>query len=170
MLTTTLNRIKEYSPCHEGWKELLGFLNKNKADNDPLGFDVILESNGLTDAVWCLQAEPNNIKEYRLFGIACARDVQHLMVDERSIKAIDAVEMYAMGEINADELQQAYIAACLVFDKTMSYEVEHASSVARRVCGAGLYGSRIANNAYRFLTLGFEEVQKERFIKMIESL
>jgi hypothetical protein len=44
--TTTLNAIREHSPCASGWAKLLNTLGKTKADDDPLLLSAILESNG----------------------------------------------------------------------------------------------------------------------------
>ena len=111
MITTTLNRIREHSPCHEGWLKLLRHLGKTKADNKPLPFAVILESNGLDDALWCCRAEPQHAKEWRLFAVSCARRVQHLMTDKRSIDALDVAERHAHGNATDSELAAAWAAA-----------------------------------------------------------
>jgi hypothetical protein len=50
-------------------------------------------------------------KELRLFAVRCARGIQHLMKDERSINAIDVAERYANGEATDDELDAAWAAA-----------------------------------------------------------
>ena len=55
MITTTLNKIREHSPCADGWSKLLKHLNKTEADDEPLPFAVILESNGLDDALWAMR-------------------------------------------------------------------------------------------------------------------
>ena len=72
MLYTTLNKIKEKSPCISGWNTLLKHLNKTKADDEPLSFLTILESNGIDDTLWCCRAAPEYDKERRLlqFGVA----------------------------------------------------------------------------------------------------
>ena len=111
MITTTLNRIREHSPCAEGWEKLLKHLGKTKADDEPLPFSVILESNGLDDALWCCRAEPQYAKEWRLFAVWCARQVQHLMTDPRSLAALDVAERYANGHATAAELYAAWDAA-----------------------------------------------------------
>src|SRR5574343_1279078 len=95
MLTTTLKRIKAQSPCQYGYKKLLVSLGKTKADDEPIAFVIILESNGLEDALWCLQAESENIdiqKRARLFAVFCARQNEHLLTDERSKNAIIVAE------------------------------------------------------------------------------
>ena len=107
MITTTLNRIKKHDPCIDGWKKLLKYLGKTKPDDEPLPYSVIVKSNGLDDALWCCRAEPQYAKEWRLFAVWCARQVQHLMKDERSIKVIDVAERYANGQATEEELYVA---------------------------------------------------------------
>ena len=58
MKTTTLNKIKKHRPCKEGWEKLLNHLGKTQADDEPLSFLTILESNGIDDALWCTRAAP----------------------------------------------------------------------------------------------------------------
>jgi hypothetical protein len=111
MITTTLNRIRKHDPCERGWKKLLEHLGKTKADNKPLPLVTILESNGLDDALWCLRAVDRHDREMRLYAVACARRVQHLMKSRRSIKALDVAERYANGEATDKELKAGYEAA-----------------------------------------------------------
>lgn len=47
----------------------------------------------------------------RLFAVWCARQVQHLMDDERSIAALDVAERFANGEATSEELAAAGAAA-----------------------------------------------------------
>ena len=111
MITTTLNRIREQSPCVEGWKKLLAHLDKTQADDEPLPFSTILDAIGLEDTLSCLRAEPQHNREWRLFSVWCARQVQHLMTDTRSIAAIDMAERYAHGEATDEELRVSEVAA-----------------------------------------------------------
>ncbi len=50
-------------------------------------------------------------RELRLFAVWCARQVQHLLTDPRSINAIDVAERYANGEATDRELTAASAAA-----------------------------------------------------------
>jgi hypothetical protein len=86
-LITALNKIRARGPCKSGWKKLLKHLGKTEADDEPLPFSVILDSNGLDDALWCCRTAPEYDKEWRLFAVWCARQVQHLMKDKRSAAA-----------------------------------------------------------------------------------
>jgi hypothetical protein len=47
----------------------------------------------------------------RLFAVGCARKVQYLMKDQRSIDALDVAERYANGNATEDELAAARKAA-----------------------------------------------------------
>lgn len=50
-------------------------------------------------------------KELRLFAVFCARQVEHLLTDERSKNAIDVAESFANEEATKDELTAAWAAA-----------------------------------------------------------
>lgn len=110
-MQTTLNKIRQHSPCADGWKKLLAHLGKTQADDEPVSIAVIVESNGLDDALWCLRAVEGRDKEIRLFAVWCARQVQHLMTDERSLAALDVAERFANGEASGEELAAAGVAA-----------------------------------------------------------
>ena len=108
---TTLKKIKAHRPCQYGWEKLLASLNKTKADDEPVSLLHILNSNGFDDALWALRASDASDKDMRLYAVWCARQVQHLMEDPRSLQAIDVAERYANGEATAEELSAAYAAA-----------------------------------------------------------
>ncbi len=112
MIYTTLNHIREHNPCADGWRKLLTHLGKNDP-YAPLAYSTILESNGLDDALWCLRAEPQHSRIWRMYAVRCARRVQHLMTDERSLQALDVAERHARGEATDSELTTAWDAARL---------------------------------------------------------
>ena len=49
--------------------------------------------------------------EQRVFAIACARSVSHLLTDQRSHDAIDMAERYVLGDATADMMAAAARAA-----------------------------------------------------------
>jgi hypothetical protein len=111
-MKTTLNRIRQHSPCTEGWSKLLAHLGKTKADDEPLSIAAIVESNDLNDALWCLRSVEGHDKEIRLYAVWCARKVQHLMTDSRSLEALDIAEAYAhVAATDADAARAAARAA-----------------------------------------------------------
>ena len=78
MLNTTFNRLHQAGACTGGYRKLaayLGGVNKYGPDT-PIPLTTILESNGLADTLWCLQAtiEPAQdlIIEY------CCRAFEHV--------------------------------------------------------------------------------------------
>jgi hypothetical protein len=110
-MKTTLKRIRKNRPCKEGWSKLLTYLGKTSADDEPLEIATIVESSGLYDALWCLRAVEGEDRKIRLFTVWCARRVQHLMTDPRSLQALDVAEAYANGTATLEELKEARDAA-----------------------------------------------------------
>ena len=110
-MKTTLNAIREHQPCANGWAKLLRHLGKTKADHEPVLIRTILDSNGLDDALWCLRAVTGHDREIRLYAVWCARRVQHLMIDPRSIAALDVAERYANNLATEHDLEAAWDAA-----------------------------------------------------------
>jgi len=110
-MNTTLNQIREKSPCSSGWEKLLKHLSKTQADDEPLSLITILDSNGLNDAVWCLESVKGQDRQIIFYPVWCARQVQHLMTDKRSLDALDVAERYANGRATKKELAIAMDAA-----------------------------------------------------------
>ena len=128
--TTTLNAIREHSPCASGWAKLLRSLGKTKVADEPLLLSVILDSNGLDDTLWALRAVVERDREIRLYGVWCARQVQHLMTDPRSISAINVAEQFAKGEVTKEILEAAWAAATRATEAAAEAAAEAAGSAA----------------------------------------
>jgi hypothetical protein len=113
MITTTLNKIRSYSPCTSGWDKLLKSLNKILADDIPLKFSTILESNGIDDTLWCLRSIcPEHAYEVRLFAADCAEAVLHIFEkkypdDKRPHLSIEAARKFANREISGYDMHTA---------------------------------------------------------------
>ena len=110
-MKTTLNKIRSHGPCTDGWEKLLRHLGKTQADDESLDLLTILNSNGLDDTLWCFCAVDGHDREMRLFGVWCARQVQYLLTDQRSIDALDVSERFANGHATTEELAAARDAA-----------------------------------------------------------
>lgn len=111
MIYTTLNRIRANSPLPQRLETLLALPGKKVADDEPLPLIAILDTTGLDDALWCLRAEPQHAAIWRLYAVHCARRVQHLMQDPRSLAALDVAERHATGGATDEELAAARTAA-----------------------------------------------------------
>ena len=148
MITTTLNRIRDHSPCQPGWEKLLVGLGKTKADDEVLSFATILEIVGLDDALWYCRAEPQYAKEWRLFAVAVARRVEHLNTDPRVKNAIDVAERYAHGEATDAELKAARVAAWDARDaraaKAVAWAVAWAAGAAAGAAERAAWDARAA--------------------------
>jgi hypothetical protein len=77
----------------------------------------------MTEADWRSCEEPEGMVEWvrgrglltdrkaRLFGAACCRRIQHLIPDERSLRAVEAAELAADGRIGQEEVMTVWRAA-----------------------------------------------------------
>ena len=97
---------------------LLGSLGKIIPDDEPLKISTIFSSISLSDALDCLEATGgyDYKKELRLYAIFCVRKIQHLIQDERHIKAIDITEDYINNKATKRELKLAYSFVKEAFD------------------------------------------------------
>ena len=110
-MKTTLNKIKEFEPCEDGWEKLLLSLNKTEADDEELSLLDIFESNGLHHALWALRAVEGHDKEIRLMACDFAESVVYLANDERCVNAIKVSRNYANGLATIEELNAARAAS-----------------------------------------------------------
>ncbi len=119
----TLKQLRENKACVSGYNKVVSTLKGIEYDcnretyirfkhDDPISLVSILESNGIEDTLWCLRVNDAEwARDSRLFAVWCARQVQHLMNDERSINALDVAEKFANGEATQDDLAAAWDAA-----------------------------------------------------------
>ena len=178
---TTLNKIRACSPCEPGWTKLLKHLGKTTADDEPLPFSVIVESNGLDDALWCCRASPEYDREWRLFAVWCARQVQHLMTDSRSVEALDVAERFANGLATQQELDAAWDAAWdaaryAARDATgdaaraaRDAAWDAARDAARAAARAARYATGDARAAARDAARAARDAQKEVFLWIVSG-
>ena len=124
-LHTTFNLLKLKGACGqkrgsgEGYDKLAQYLGgvTKYGKNTPIPLSRIVESNGLADALWCLQAvSPEQEKERdaiaRLFACDCAEHVLHYFEDnypedKRPRQAIEAARRLMAGAITSKELAAA---------------------------------------------------------------
>ena len=121
----TLKDLRQASACYSGYNKVVRSIQGvpfteedeeresyiHHAHKEPIPLLFVLESNGLDDALWALRCVPKIDRDARLFAIWCAREVQHLMADPRSLDALDVAERFADGRASIDELGAAKAAA-----------------------------------------------------------
>ena len=177
-MITTLNKIRSYQTCEPGWVKLLKHLGKTKADDAPLSFLTILESNELDDTLWCLRAAPDDwMSNFRMYAIWCAKQVEHLMVDERSKNALVVAQNHALGLATDNELEaaagdardaaRAARAARAAAGDAAWAAAWAAGAAAGDAAGAAAGAARAAARATAGAAAG--AAQKEMFIKMCKG-
>lgn len=159
-MITTLNKIRAHGPCIDGWKKLLAHLNKTQADDEPLPIATVIDSNDISDAIWCLRAVEGHDREMRLYSVWCARRVEHLMSDSRSRAALDVAERYAHGRATDAELLAAEAVARAADAKLLeaaaeaaahktAWAAEAAAAAAARAASAAAAWAADAHDAER---------------------
>ncbi len=141
-MQTTLNEIKKYDPCNDSWAKGLKYLNKTKADDEPIELMTIHKVVGIKDAVWCLITQ--DYRDYCLFLADVVEPVLPLFEaeypdDKRPRQAIKAIRDWYNGDITKEQLE-AYADAA----KTAA----NAASTA----ADAMYSASITNAAYTAYT------------------
>ena len=127
-LATTLAQLRKAGACVSGYNRLVRALQGKPftsedekrethirfAHKDEIPLEFILDSNGLDDALWALRASNCSERDARLYAVAVAREVQHLM-PEACVAALDVAERFANGQATAQELGEARSAAAAYF-------------------------------------------------------
>ena len=117
---------------------------------------------------WMLAKQPNKPeKELRLFAVWCARQVQHLMKDKRSLDALDVAERFALGKASVEELRAARGAARGSADAADAADA--ARGAARGAADAAWYAAWAAGAAGAAALGAARDAQLKQFKKMIEN-
>ncbi|MBJ9658330.1 hypothetical protein I5588_27790 [Burkholderia multivorans] len=123
--TVTLAALRKAGACYDGYNKLVRSLKGQPFTDEDAGRESyirfrhdadiplldILKSNGLDDALWSLRCVSGADRDIRLFAVWCARQVEHLMQDQRSKDALDVAERFANGDASDEELAAAGAAA-----------------------------------------------------------
>ena len=105
----TLAKIKEHNPCADGWKKILAAQGPDMNREWPLV--EALESNDLEGVLWALRCLPEHSNLWRKYAVWCAKQVDHLLTDQRSKDAIEIAWMHSNGQATEAELAAAGNAA-----------------------------------------------------------
>lgn len=106
MKVLTIKDLRDLEPCYDPSK----YLSEDWSGTivDFLKIDEI----PFEDRLWAvLRSDFVSDKLMRLFAVFCARQVQHLIKDRRSLAAIYVAESFANGNSNIKELNNARVEA-----------------------------------------------------------
>ena len=125
MFNVTLKSLRDAGACTEGYNKVVRALqgkpftadDANRetyirfAHKQPIPIVDILKSNNLDDALWALRCVQGHDRDLLLYAVWCARQVEHLMTDQRSKDALGVAERHANGLATDEELDAARDAA-----------------------------------------------------------
>ena len=155
----SLKDLRQAGACYSGYNKLVRSIQGvpftgeddsrksyiHHAHDKPIQINSILESNGLDDAIWALRCVKNADRNIRLFGVWCARQVQHLIEDQRAMNALDVAERFANGNASAEALDAAWAAArAAAGDATRDAARDAAWAVAWAAAGAAAGDAALA--------------------------
>ncbi len=168
-MQTTLNEIKKYDPCNDSWVKGLKYLNKTKADDEPIDFMTIREAVGIEDTIWCLRTQ--DYKDYCLFLADVAESVLPIFEaeypnDKRPRQAIKAIRDWYNGDITKEQLK-AYAAAARAAAYAADAASHNAAYTAYAACvntAAAAIHAAYADYDYAIKKINWKEIDK-LFIK-----
>ena len=159
----TLADLRKAGACFSGYNKVVRMLQGRPftaadAERDsyirlahkaPISLADIARNNGLDDALWSLRCVSNADRDMRLFAVWCARQVEHLMPDERSRAALNVAERFANGCATVEELDAAARAAYAAYAAYAAADAAYAAYAARAAyAAAAAHVARAARAAY----------------------
>ena len=152
MLTTTFDLLRQHDACENRYHHLRSAL-RERGHRGRIPLSLILEVNGLDDAIWALRAVPKSQaaerdRIARLFACGCAEAVLPIFErehpdDERPRKAIETARRFVVGDATGKELAEAGAAACAARAATRAAAWD-AASAASVAAGAAAWAARAA--------------------------
>ncbi len=144
-MQTTLNEIKKYDPCHSSWTKGLKYLNKTKADDEPIDFMVIREAVGIEDAVLYLITQ--DYRNYCLFLTDVVESVLPVFEakypeDKLPRQTIKAIRDWYNGDITKEQLKVFAITVHTSFDYS---DIFDAAAYAAYAATASITASIVIN-------------------------
>ena len=103
--TLTWADFKKFEPCYDP--------QERYGDFSGTILDILKDKRiPAKDRIWAATRKGMlDDRTLRLFSCKCVREVWHLLTDERSRKAVEVAERYAVGEATDEELAAAWDAA-----------------------------------------------------------
>ena len=100
--TLTWADFKKFEPCYDP--------QERYGDFSGTILDILKDKRiPAKDRIWAATRKGMlDDRTLRLFACKCVREVWHLLTDERSRKAVEVAELYAVGEATDEELAAAW--------------------------------------------------------------
>lgn len=186
MFVVTLKQLRDNKACIAGYNKVVCMLSGKEFNPDiktyirfkyvePISLIDICQNNGVDDALWatrCLDMGTHS-RDLRLFAVWCARQVEHLLQDERSKHAIDVAERFANGEATEQELEDAKQRAVDADDDYYGNYYSDAYGAAAYAVGSyttvDADAARTAAMAAASADVACRSKQAEMFIKMCKG-
>ena len=180
-LTTTLNRIRKFSPCVTGWKTLNKHLGSDFDADQEINLLTILESNGVQDMLWCLRTTIQDSKKVtsqlaiEFAEISLPVFEERYPEDHRPRRAIQAARDYCNGTISVEDLAAARRDADAAADAADAADADaadaavhaaYAADAAVHAADAAVHAAYAADDAVHAAYAAVRETQAD-IIRMI---
>ena len=151
--TTTLQRIRDNSPCEDGYKKLVTHLGgcKSYGMDTPINLLTILDANGVEDTLWCLRATAEDSRRTAAkLAIEFAAEALPIFEarypgDMRVREAIQGARDYMDGKITLTALKEAQASASFASFSAVNaaaYAAADDADAANAAAAAAAYAAR----------------------------
>ena len=166
MKTFTIADIRSWDPCYDPNKHL-------PEDWSGTVLEILnYKTISPKDKLWVVCREDLiDAKTLRLFAVWCARQVEHLMTDNKSKQALDVAERFAHGKATSGELACANVAAAAAdaADAAYAAAVYAAYSAADAAARAGAVYAGRAGRGRAAAGRARARAQIAQLIKMVQE-
>ena len=139
ILYTSLNEIRSFDPCSEGWRDILKGQGKTEADEVLFPLIDCLESNSISDVCWLIGKRKIELEICVKFAKDCADSVAHL----KNAYAASSASAYA-SYASASAYASAYASYASAAYAASSASYAYASADAASYASASAYASYAA--------------------------
>jgi len=170
MKVLTIQTLRNYKPCYDPLRHL-------SEDWTGTALDIVmLDKIPWQDRLWVvMRSDLLSDKLMRLFAVWCARQVQHLMTNQRSLNALDVAEKFANGLVGNEELNSARAAAWVAWADAAAdaawaaawVAADAAAWVAARAAADAAWADADAADAARAARAAADAAQKDQLVLMI---
>ena len=108
------------------------------------------------------RTNPDDLKTLTLTKGHCANTVRHLMIDNRSIAAVDAAIDFGEGKISIEKLNAAATAACAAYAAGAAYAASYAADAAAATSAKKENQQQTADIARKYLPIEIWNIKQSK--------